>query len=138
MKFTIERNWIDILGRIWVPPSICAQRKELSRYDISCMEMKINDVPSREEVENWLYINSGDFQEILDFHAIIGETEIPWKDPENELKYFDCWDNCEVGFKSFKDFLHSCDDFGFAPEIGCNRSIWNLGNNSKWKLFEVE
>lgn len=96
MKVTIERNWIDILGRIWMPPVVCAQRKELSIYDISCMGMKVNDAPTRDEVEQWLLLHSGDFQEVIDFHAVIGETEIPWKDEENELKFFDCMDDFYV------------------------------------------
>lgn len=85
MKITIERNWIEIIGTIWMPAATCAQRKELSRYDIE----NIGE-PTRENVEQWLTTHSGDFQSVQDFRAVIGETEIPWANEESEFTYNDC------------------------------------------------
>jgi len=91
MKFTIERNWIEVIGVIWLPPITCAKRIDLSPYD-----MENIGEPTRENVEQWLCTHAGDFQSITDFHAIVGETDIPWATEENEFTYFDCmwfWSN---------------------------------------------
>jgi hypothetical protein len=85
MKFTIERNWIEVIGRIWMPPVICAQHIDLSSYDIK----NIGEA-TRENVENWLGSHTGDFQSIKDFHAVVGETDIPWNDEDSEFTYQDC------------------------------------------------
>jgi hypothetical protein len=91
MKITIERNWIDILGVIWLPPITAAMRKDLRQYDID----NIGE-PTRENVEQWLASNAGDFQAVKDFHAVIGETEIPWASEENEFAYSDCMEPQEA------------------------------------------
>jgi hypothetical protein len=85
MNITVDRNWIDILGTIWMPAVTCAQRKELRRYD-----MENIGKPTRKNVLLWLRKNAGDFQHIIDFHAVVGETEIPWKSEKNEVIYYDC------------------------------------------------
>lgn len=84
MKFTIERNWIEVIGRIWMPATICAQRIDLGKY-----EMDNIGEPTRENVMNWLGSHAGDFQSIKDFHAIIGDVEIPWENEESECVYSD-------------------------------------------------
>lgn len=84
MKFTIERNWVEVVGTIWMPAVTCGQRIDLSRYDMD----NIGE-PTRENVEQWLSTHTGDFQSIQDFHAIIGEVEIPWATEEGELAYCD-------------------------------------------------
>ena len=85
MKFTIERKWIEVIGVIWMPAVTCAKRIDLSAYD-----MENIGEPTRENVEDWLGSHTGDFQSIDDFHAVIGETDIPWKDEESEFTYCDC------------------------------------------------
>ncbi len=85
MKFTVERNWIDVIGQIWMPAVTCATRRDLSDYD-----MRNIGEPTRENVDRWLALNVGDFQSIADFHAVIGETEIPWEREESELTFIDC------------------------------------------------
>lgn len=85
MKFTIERNWIEVIGKIWMPDITCAQRIELGRYELD----NIGE-PTRENVEQWLMLHSRDFQHIIDFSATIGETVIPWNDPESKYIYVDC------------------------------------------------
>lgn len=86
MRFTIERNWIEVIGPIWWPAgAVCAQRIDLSPYD-----MEHIGEPTRDNVEQWLCTNSGDFQSVSDFYAAIGETEIPWESEDSELTYGDC------------------------------------------------
>ena len=85
MKFTVERNWIDILGKNWMPGCTCALRKNLTKYDIENIGK-----PTRKNVQRWLDTNAGEFQSIIDFHVVIGEKEINWKSEENELTYLDC------------------------------------------------
>jgi hypothetical protein len=89
MKFTIERNWIDVVGKIWMPAVTCSQRIDLRAYDLE----NIGE-PTRENVDAWLATHTGDFQSITDFHAIIGEVEIPWATEEGELAWFDCQPEC--------------------------------------------
>jgi len=85
MKFTVERNWIELIGTIWMPAVTCAQRIDLTRGD-----MKNIGAPSRENVEQWLTTHSGDFQSVDDFSATIGEVVIPWSNEESEFTYSDC------------------------------------------------
>lgn len=85
MKFTIERNWIEVVGVIWMPAVTCGQRISLSSYD-----MENIGEPTRENVEQWLMTHTGDFQSVTDFSATIGETVIPWASEENECVYADC------------------------------------------------
>ena len=85
MKFTIERNWIEVIGIIWMPAITCAQRIDLDSFQVS----NIGE-PTRENVEDWLGSHAGDFQSIEDFHAIVGKTEIAWKNEESESTYNDC------------------------------------------------
>ena len=78
--------YVIILGKIWMPPGLVASlRKDLSDYDLN----NIGEEFTRENVEEWLTANAGDFQEVIDFSAVCGETEIPWSSEENESKYYD-------------------------------------------------
>jgi len=57
----------------------------LSKYDLE----NIGE-PTRDNVEDWLGSHSGDFQDIRDFRASIGDVEIGWDSEESELQYSDC------------------------------------------------
>lgn len=85
MKFTVERNWIEVIGTIWMPSVTCAQRIDLTLYDMH----NIGE-PTRENVERWLSTHTGDFQSVTDFHAVIGDVEIDWADMDNDCVYSDC------------------------------------------------
>lgn len=85
MKFTIERNWIDVLGHIWMPNIQAAMRIDLSSSDVANIGK-----PTRRNVEQWLTTHSGDFQSVDDFHAIVGKKEIAWKHEDNEFTFNDC------------------------------------------------
>jgi hypothetical protein len=90
MRFTVERNWIDILGVIWLPPVTAGYKQSLTKYD-----MENIGEPTRENVEQWLTSHSGNFQRVIDFHAVVGEVDIPWEKEENEFEYLDCVGGCE-------------------------------------------
>ena len=91
MKFSVERNWVEVVGTIWMPSVTAAMRYDLSAYDVANI-----GTPTRENVEDWLSCHSGDFQHVADFHAIVGETEIPWQSEENECVYWDCMEPVEA------------------------------------------
>ena len=82
MKFTVEKNWINVVGTIWMPAVTATYTYQLTQYD-----MENIGEPTRENVETWLSTHAGYFQSIKDFHALVGETEIPWKDEENEFLF---------------------------------------------------
>lgn len=117
MRFTVERNWIDVLGQIWQPGYVCGQRIHLNGAEVEELLEDLEDCGScggyhrvnfegdcredserfpeprgatRASVRRWLQANAGDFSQITDFHAIIGETEIPWETEEGEAAYQDC------------------------------------------------
>ena len=83
MRYTVEKNFINVLGHIWEPCSICAYEYPLKEYDIRNI-----GIFTRQNVAIWLSKNAGDFKEIVDFYATIGETEIEWEHEENEIEYW--------------------------------------------------
>ena len=85
MKFIVERNWIDILVKIWMPVITAGLRIDLSIEDVRNI-----GTPTRENVSRWLNTHSGYFSKVLDFHAIVGEEEIPWEHEESEIDYSAC------------------------------------------------
>lgn len=85
MTFKVERNWIELIGKIWLPAVTGAQRRDLTKSDM----LNIGE-PTRENIEQWLACNSGDFQCVTDFSAVIGKTVIEWQDSENQYIYNDC------------------------------------------------
>lgn len=96
MKFVVERNWIEIIGPIWWPSgATCAQRIDLSAYDVGNIEDIArerfgSDEVTREAVEYWLCTHAGDFQHVADFYAVVGEKEFNWKKDGSEFAYIDC------------------------------------------------
>lgn len=86
MKFVVERNWIDILGWIWMPNTKGTTTIDL---DIDFDKHKIEQIgePTRENIRNWLDKNAGDFSSIIDFKAVIGEKVIDWSDENNEAEF---------------------------------------------------
>lgn len=80
-----RQAYVCVLGKIWMPAIPAAQDYQLSDYDLR----NIGEF-TRENVEDWLGSNAGDFQSITDFYAVCGGTEIPWADEENECAYNDC------------------------------------------------
>lgn len=85
VKAIVRRAFVQIIGRIWMPPVTCAQYKNLTDYDLG----NIGEF-TRENVEQWLTTNSGDFQSVEDFRAVCGSEVIDWAKEESEITYCDC------------------------------------------------
>jgi hypothetical protein len=89
--YTVHKSIIQVLGRIWLPPVVCAMDIELGEYEIGNMITL-----DREGVLNYLYTHCGDFQEIIDFRADLynhydkANVVIEWESPESEYTYNDC------------------------------------------------
>jgi hypothetical protein len=76
--------YVEILGRIWMPPVVASLRKELSDYDLK----NIGEF-TRENMAQWLSANAGDFQEVIDFNAVCGEAMIAWSMENSEISYME-------------------------------------------------
>lgn len=87
MRYLVERNFINVLGKIWLPPVEGAYTYDLSSYDVE----NIGEF-TRENIADWLSKNAGDFQQIIDFYATVGDKEIPWSSEDNEIRYNDLVD----------------------------------------------
>lgn len=85
MRYMVERNYVQVVGTIWMPSVTVAMEYELSRHDLE----NIGEF-TRENVEQWLASHAGDFQSVKDFYTTAGDIEIPWASEENELTYSDC------------------------------------------------
>ena len=59
-------------------------------YPLSPQDLENIGELTRENVQNWLDKNAGDFSAVLDFRAEVGEGVIDWENEENELAYLDC------------------------------------------------
>lgn len=94
MKYTVRQSYIDVIGKIWMPATTCAMRYRLTGYDVE--NIKAHDEKgkiTRDAIEQWLVLNSGDFQSITDFSGSIEDGDesitIAWKDDDSEMAYFD-------------------------------------------------
>jgi hypothetical protein len=84
MKITqvIEVNYIEVVGRAW------GGFRGMCKYNLTPAQVAEIGEPTRENVRKWLNpLNTGDFEFIEDFHAIVGETELAWEQEENEFVY---------------------------------------------------
>ena len=79
MRYMVENNFVNIVGRMWLPPVMGATSYSLSDYDL-----KIIGKFTRKNVWKWLATRAGDFQEVIDFYATAGDTEIEWENLENK------------------------------------------------------
>src|SRR5690349_14384663 len=91
----MPRNYIELIGPIWMPATTAAQRLDLSSYDVANIEGYAEHLTgdaqiTREAIEHWLALNSGDFQHVEDFHAVIGAFETEWADEESACIFNDC------------------------------------------------
>ena len=85
MRYLVERNFVQVIGTIWMPEATCAMEYTLSARDIANIGKF-----TRDNVETWLSANSGDFQSIQDFTATVGDEWIEWDSEESEFTYNDC------------------------------------------------
>jgi hypothetical protein len=74
-----------------MPPITCAMDINLTEWDVN----NISPI-TRDEVELWLSLNSGDFQEIIDFRADIYDHStghdivFEWSLEDSDMIYSDC------------------------------------------------
>lgn len=98
MRYTVSLSYVDVLGYIWMPHALCSTRITLSAYDLGNIADEGGNI-TREDVEQWLTMHTGDFSNVVDFNASIewnGETlDFPWSTEENECAYFDTVGECE-------------------------------------------
>lgn len=104
MKYTVIKSIIRIVGLGWYGQT-CATLKELSPYDVGNLEdsglgKELTKEQKREVVERWLAMNSGDFQEILDYEADIelgdgSNVTVEWLKEDSDFVYFDCMNGFE-------------------------------------------
>lgn len=95
MRYTVTKQVIDVVGQLW-QGCTAATRLTLSAHDMS----NLGDPHNREDVENWIALNSGDFASITDFRADFTVTDPSgnatrdivhaWTSEENEIAFSDC------------------------------------------------
>jgi len=86
----LRAAYVEVVGKIWMPMTTAAYKYDLSDYDLE----NIGEF-TRENIDAWLGTHAGDFSSIADFHAVCGDTEIPWANEENEMTFVDCMYPCE-------------------------------------------
>lgn len=85
MRYLVERNFVQVLGRIWQPMAgPCAMEYPLTARDVANIGRF-----TRDNVAAWLSANSGDFQSIDDFRATVGDDFLEWDREESEITFND-------------------------------------------------
>jgi hypothetical protein len=88
MRYLVRKSVIDVIGRIWLPSVKAGRRITLSAYDVENAKDDDGQL-TRESVEHWLCLHTGDFQSIIDFTASLEDgpntVDIPWSNPNSEL-----------------------------------------------------
>lgn len=98
MKYTVIKSVISVIGPIWMPfGMVCAMDYDLDSYQMGNLLANVEEGEglSRDHVERWLALNSGDFQNVIDFRA---DLELPdgtnftseWESEESESHFSDC------------------------------------------------
>jgi hypothetical protein len=103
MRYVVRKSILRIVGSIWMPAIVCAQARELSKYDVQNIHdiaLFLGDtVITRRAVEYWLGGNAGDFSHVIDFEASIEDgdktIDIPWASEEGEFAYIDAMSESE-------------------------------------------
>jgi len=82
----ITINEIQVIGYIWDPGiGLCAQTRNLKPYDIE----NIGEL-TRDNIQLWIDKNFGDFSNVTDFRADIGDFLLEWADEESKYTFSDC------------------------------------------------
>lgn len=94
--YVIHKSTIDVIGNIWQPGvGTCAITYEPNFHDVKNMYADVGGTYlTRESVERWLLLHSGDFSHVEDFRASIWDGERDWDfdfaSEESELTFNDC------------------------------------------------
>jgi len=93
MRYTVRKSVVQVVGKLWMPMSTGATEYTLSGYDVENARDEDGKI-TRDSVDHWLALHSGDFSSIEDFRASIEDgdetTEIPWAKEESEYTFGDC------------------------------------------------
>lgn len=95
-----ERNYVQVVGQIWIPATTAAMQYNLTKHDVEEIESYgdircsmrdpeeyIDEGITRKDIAQWVAAHTGDFQSVTDFHACIGNVDIDWLDLENAFLY---------------------------------------------------
>lgn len=89
MRYTVTTQVVQVIGNLWMPDTVAAMQYSLSPYDLANMDPK-----NRDDVERWVMLHTGDFQNIIDFRAdfTIDDKSVihEWANEESESTYSDC------------------------------------------------
>lgn len=93
-RYVVVKSVVQLLGKIWMPPVTCGYETTLSDYDVENMRNS-EGVITRESAEQWIILNSGDFQSIEDWRADISLADgtdimFEWANEESEHTYWQC------------------------------------------------
>ena len=89
-RYMVERNFVQVLGHLWMPQTIGATEYPVRPSDIATMQHQGTGTLTREMIAEWLGRHAGDFQWVTDFSASIGDDEFPWHNEESASVYNDC------------------------------------------------
>ena len=90
MRISYTRNYVRVIGKIWMPPITAAMEYTLSDSELESNHID-RDNPTRDQIQRWVSTETGDFRSIEDFSADIGDRGIvPWFKEESECTYNDC------------------------------------------------
>ena len=90
MRYIKEENFVLVIGKIWMPhDGMVSYRYNLTPSDVG----QIGEF-TRKNVQIWLNTHSGDFSQIVDFKATIGDDWIEWEKEESEDIYQDAIGAC--------------------------------------------
>ena len=85
---------------IWMPATTAAMRYDLEPFHVENILdyaefLSDRRKLTREAIEFWLSLNTGDFQGVDDFHASIGREDFFWRSEESERTFWDCMSPAE-------------------------------------------
>jgi hypothetical protein len=100
VRYTVTKQRIQIIGKLWMPSTTAATVTDLSAYDLE----NIGNLKDREAVASWLATHAGDFSQVLDFRADfhVGNKHIvhEWASEDSECTFNDCMYPEEDGAES--------------------------------------
>lgn len=82
--------YVEITGGIWMPYGMkAATVHRLTDYDVENMQDDNGNI-TRESVDRWVGLNSGDFSSVDGWSAMVEGMEFPFEDEEVELQFNHC------------------------------------------------
>jgi len=80
--------YVQVIGKLWLPAIQAAQVYDLTDLDLYEIGKAAHTGElTRDLIQDWLARHGNDFASITDFHAQVGEQEIPWSKDDSEDAY---------------------------------------------------